>query len=127
MIAVGGLTRLTDSGLSITEWRPVAGAMPPSDEAAWTAEFDKYRASPQYAALNHGMTLDEFKRIYWWEWGHRQLGRAIGAVWALGFLGSPSAAASRPAGRRASSASASSAASRGRSAGGWSPRASRPA
>jgi heme a synthase len=86
MIAVGGLTRLTDSGLSITEWRPVAGAMPPSGEAAWTAEFDKYRASPQYAALNHGMTLGEFKRIYWWEWSHRQLGRAIGAVWALGFL-----------------------------------------
>ena len=86
MIAVGGLTRLTDSGLSITEWRPVAGALPPSGEAAWTAEFDKYRASPQYAALNHGMTIDAFKRIYWWEWGHRQLGRAIGAVWALGFL-----------------------------------------
>ena len=86
MIAVGGLTRLTDSGLSISEWRPVAGAMPPSGEAAWTAEFEKYRASPQYEALNHGMTLAEFKRIYWWEWGHRQLGRAIGAVWALGFL-----------------------------------------
>ncbi len=86
MIAVGGLTRLTDSGLSITEWRPVAGAMPPSGEAAWTAEFDKYRASPQYETLNHGMTLAEFKRIYWWEWSHRQLGRAIGAVWALGFL-----------------------------------------
>lgn len=86
MIAVGGLTRLTDSGLSITEWRPVAGAMPPSGDAAWTAEFDKYKASPQYEALNHGMTLAEFKRIYWWEWGHRQLGRAIGAVWALGFL-----------------------------------------
>ena len=85
MIVVGGLTRLTDSGLSITEWRPVAGAMPPSGEAAWTAAFDKYRASPQYAALNHGMTLDEFRRIYWWEWGHRQLGRTIGAVWALGF------------------------------------------
>ena len=76
MIVVGGLTRLTDSGLSITEWRPVTGALPPSDDAAWTAEFDKYRATPQYEALNQGMTLDEFKRIYWWEWGHRQLGRA---------------------------------------------------
>lgn len=86
MIVVGGLTRLTDSGLSITEWRPVAGAMPPSGDAAWTAEFDKYKASPQYTALNHGMTIEEFKRIYWWEWGHRQLGRTIGAVWALGFL-----------------------------------------
>ncbi len=86
MIVVGGLTRLTDSGLSITEWRPVTGALPPSDEAAWTAEFEKYRATPQYQALNRGMTLPEFKRIYWWEWSHRQLGRAIGAVWALGFL-----------------------------------------
>jgi len=86
MICVGGLTRLTDSGLSITEWRPVTGALPPVGDAAWTAEFDRYKASPQYAALNEGMTLDAFKRIYWWEWGHRQLGRAIGAVWALGFL-----------------------------------------
>ena len=86
MIVVGGLTRLTESGLSITEWRPVTGALPPSGEAAWTAEFEKYRASPQYEALNQGMTLAEFKRIYWWEWGHRQLGRLIGAVWALGFL-----------------------------------------
>lgn len=86
MIAVGGLTRLTDSGLSITEWNPVSGALPPADAAAWQAEFDKYRASPQYAELNQGMTLDAFKAIYWWEWGHRQLGRAIGAVWAIGFL-----------------------------------------
>lgn len=86
MIAVGGLTRLTDSGLSITEWKPVSGALPPADAAAWQSEFDKYRASPQYAELNEGMTLDAFKSIYWWEWGHRQLGRAIGAVWALGFL-----------------------------------------
>ena len=86
MVVVGGATRLTESGLSITEWRPVAGAMPPTDEAAWTAEFEKYQASPQYEALNQGMTLPEFKRIYWWEWGHRQLGRVIGAAWALGFL-----------------------------------------
>lgn len=86
MIVVGGLTRLTDSGLSITEWRPVTGALPPTTPEAWTAEFEKYRASPQYAALNQGMTLEAFKRIYWWEWGHRQLGRVIGLVWALGFL-----------------------------------------
>ena len=86
MIAVGGLTRLTDSGLSITEWNPVSGALPPSDAAAWQSEFDKYKASPQYAELNQGMTLDEFRSIYWWEWGHRQLGRAIGAVWAIGFF-----------------------------------------
>ena len=86
MIAVGGMTRLTDSGLSITEWRPVTGAVPPLDEAAWTAEFEKYRAIPQYQLVNRGMTLDEFKSIYWWEWGHRQLGRVIGLVWGVGFL-----------------------------------------
>lgn len=86
MIAVGGLTRLTDSGLSITEWNPVSGALPPADDAAWQAEFEKYQASPQYAELNRGMTIDEFRSIYWWEWGHRQLGRALGVVWALGFL-----------------------------------------
>ncbi|WP_102108135.1 heme A synthase [Oceaniglobus roseus] len=87
MIAVGGLTRLTDSGLSITEWRPVTGALPPMNEAAWTSEFEKYRQIPEYQLQNKGMTLAEFKGIYWWEWGHRQLGRVIGLVWALGFLG----------------------------------------
>ena len=86
MIVVGGMTRLTESGLSITEWRPVTGALPPTTPEAWTAEFEKYRATPQYEALNRGMTLDEFKTIYWWEWGHRQLGRAIGLVWGVGFL-----------------------------------------
>lgn len=87
MIAVGGLTRLTDSGLSITEWRPVTGALPPMDEATWTAEFDKYRAIPEYQLQNKGMSLAEFKVIYWWEWGHRQLGRVVGLVWAVGFFG----------------------------------------
>ena len=87
MIAVGGLTRLTESGLSITEWRPVTGALPPMNTADWQSEFDKYRQIPQYELLNKGMTLTEFQFIYWWEWGHRQLGRAIGLVWALGFLG----------------------------------------
>jgi cytochrome c oxidase assembly protein subunit 15 len=86
MIAVGGLTRLTDSGLSITEWRPVTGVIPPLDAAAWQAEFEKYRASPQYAELNAGMTLEAFRSIYWWEWGHRALGRLVGLVWAAGFL-----------------------------------------
>lgn len=85
MIAVGGLTRLTDSGLSITEWRPITGAIPPMNEAAWQAEFDRYRQIDQYRLLNEGMTLSEFKFIYFWEWGHRQLGRMIGLVWALGF------------------------------------------
>ncbi len=87
MIAVGGMTRLTDSGLSITEWRPVTGAIPPLSEAAWVEEFEKYRQIPQYELVNKGMSLEDFKVIYWWEWGHRQLGRVIGLVWALGFLG----------------------------------------
>ncbi len=86
MIAVGGLTRLTDSGLSITEWRPVTGAMPPMNEADWQAEFEKYQASPQFQIENKWMQLHDFKVIYWWEWGHRQLGRVIGLVWAVGFV-----------------------------------------
>lgn len=85
MIAVGGLTRLTDSGLSITEWRPVTGALPPMSEADWQAEYAKYQASPEFQLQNHQMELAEFKTIYWWEWGHRQLGRVIGLVWAAGF------------------------------------------
>ena len=87
MIAVGGLTRLTDSGLSITEWAPLSGAIPPLSAEAWDAEFEAYRAIPEYQLQNQGMSLAEFKVIYWWEWGHRQLGRVIGLVWALGFVG----------------------------------------
>lgn len=86
MIAVGGLTRLTDSGLSITEWAPLTGAIPPLSATDWQAEFDLYRQIPEYQLQNRGMTLAEFKVIYWWEWGHRQLGRVIGLVWAVGFL-----------------------------------------
>lgn len=86
MIAVGGLTRLTDSGLSITEWRPLTGALPPFSDAAWMAEFDKYKAIPEFQIQNQWMELSDFKVIYWWEWGHRQLGRMIGLVWAAGFL-----------------------------------------
>ncbi|MEO9824469.1 MAG: heme A synthase [Paracoccaceae bacterium] len=86
MIAVGGLTRLTDSGLSITEWRPVTGAVPPMNAEAWDVEFEKYRAIPEYQLQNKGMSLEEFKVIYWWEWGHRQLGRFIGLIWAVGFF-----------------------------------------
>lgn len=86
MIVVGGMTRLTDSGLSITEWKPVTGAMPPMNAATWDAEFRKYQAIPEYQFQNKGMTLAEFKGIYWWEWSHRQLGRVIGLVWAAGFL-----------------------------------------
>ncbi|MCG7491927.1 heme A synthase [Thalassobius sp. Cn5-15] len=87
MIVVGGLTRLTDSGLSITEWRPVTGAIPPLSEADWQSEFDKYKQIDQWAIDNQWMTLDDFKFIYWWEWGHRQIGRVIGLVWAVGFFG----------------------------------------
>jgi heme a synthase len=83
MIAVGGATRLTGSGLSITEWKPVTGAIPPLSEAAWAAEFEKYRQSSQYELINKGMSLSEFKFIYAWEWGHRQLGRLIGLVFFL--------------------------------------------
>ncbi|PYE86077.1 heme A synthase [Pseudoroseicyclus aestuarii] len=85
IIAVGGATRLTDSGLSITEWAPVTGAIPPMNAADWQSEFDAYRASPQYELMNEGMSLSQFQSIYWWEWGHRQLGRTIGLVWFLGF------------------------------------------
>ena len=87
MVAVGGLTRLTDSGLSITEWAPLSGAVPPMNAEDWQAEFDAYRQIPQYQLMNRGMSLAEFKVIYWWEWGHRQLGRMIGLVWAVGFFG----------------------------------------
>jgi cytochrome c oxidase assembly protein subunit 15 len=86
MVIVGGITRLTHSGLSIVEWRPVTGAAPPLSENAWTTEFEKYKASSQYELVNKGMTLDEFKRIYWWEWAHRLLGRLIGAAFLLPLL-----------------------------------------
>jgi len=85
-LLVGGATRLTESGLSITEWKPVTGIVPPLTEAQWQAEFDKYKLIPQYRELNRGMTLAEFRTIFWWEWGHRLLGRTIGAVFLLPFL-----------------------------------------
>ena len=83
MVIVGGATRLTDSGLSITEWRPVTGAVPPMSEAAWLAEFEKYKAIPEYQQVNYGMSLGQFKEIYWWEWGHRFLGRIIGIAFLI--------------------------------------------
>ncbi|MEM1274605.1 MAG: heme A synthase [Pseudomonadota bacterium] len=87
MIAVGGATRLTDSGLSITEWAPISGAIPPTREAQWMDEFARYQQTDEYRLQNSGMTMAEFQYIYWWEWGHRQLGRFIGLVWAIGYLG----------------------------------------
>ncbi len=86
MVVVGGATRLTDSGLSITEWKPVTGALPPMSEAHWNAEFAKYQEIPQYQLVNRGMSLAEFKTIYWWEWAHRFLGRLVGLVYALPFV-----------------------------------------
>jgi heme a synthase len=86
MVLVGGATRLTESGLSIVEWKPVTGVVPPLSELDWQAEFAKYKTIPQYEQLNHGMGLDEFKTIYWWEWAHRFLGRVIGAAFVLPFL-----------------------------------------
>jgi heme a synthase len=86
MIVVGGATRLTGSGLSITEWKPILGAIPPLNEADWLAAFEKYKQIPQYALVNAGMTLSDFKFIYAWEWSHRLLGRLVGFVFALPFL-----------------------------------------
>jgi heme a synthase len=86
MVLVGGATRLTESGLSIVEWKPVTGALPPLNDAQWAQAFEGYKAIPQYRELNAGMSLSEFKTIFWWEWSHRLLGRVIGAVYLLPFL-----------------------------------------
>jgi cytochrome c oxidase assembly protein subunit 15 len=86
MVVVGGATRLTGSGLSITEWKPILGAIPPLSAADWQEAFDKYRQIPQYQLVNKGMSLDEFQFIYWWEWAHRFLGRFIGVAFAIPFL-----------------------------------------
>lgn len=85
MVVVGGITRLTESGLSITEWKPVTGAVPPLGDAAWQAEFERYKQIPEYLEINgpNGMTLSDFKSIYFWEWVHRLLGRLIGLAFAF--------------------------------------------
>ncbi|MBB3890084.1 cytochrome c oxidase assembly protein subunit 15 [Phenylobacterium haematophilum] len=85
MVVVGGATRLTDSGLSITQWKPVTGALPPMSAQDWADEFALYKQIPQYQQVNKGMTLEAFKAIYWWEWSHRLLGRLVGAAFALPF------------------------------------------
>jgi cytochrome c oxidase assembly protein subunit 15 len=85
-LVVGGATRLTESGLSITQWQPVSGVLPPLSDADWQAEFKAYQAIPQYKELNRGMSLDAFKVIFWWEWTHRMLARTTGAVFLLPFL-----------------------------------------
>ncbi len=86
MIVLGGLTRLTGSGLSITEWKPIHGALPPLSQTEWQQEFDAYKGIPQYQQVNAGMTLEEFKGIFWWEWAHRNLGRFIGFAFLIPFL-----------------------------------------
>ncbi|MDB5609683.1 MAG: heme synthase [Bradyrhizobium sp.] len=86
MALVGGATRLTESGLSIVEWKPVTGTLPPLNQEQWTQAFDAYKTIPQYRELNAGMTLGEFKTIFWWEWSHRLLGRVIGVAFLLPFL-----------------------------------------
>ena len=94
MILVGGATRLTDSGLSITEWQPIIGAIPPLSDTDWQEAFEAYKQIPEYSQINRGMSLEAFKSIYWWEWAHRFLGRFIGLVffvpfvcfWAAGYI-----------------------------------------
>jgi cytochrome c oxidase assembly protein subunit 15 len=86
MVLVGGATRLTESGLSIVEWKPVTGSLPPLGETEWTRAFEAYKTIPQYRKMNSGMSLDEFKTIFWWEWSHRLLGRVIGIAYLLPFL-----------------------------------------
>jgi cytochrome c oxidase assembly protein subunit 15 len=86
MVVVGGATRLTGSGLSITEWKPIMGALPPMNDAAWAEAFHRYQQIPQYKLVNAGMTLNEFKGIFWWEWSHRLLGRLIGVIFAVPFV-----------------------------------------
>jgi heme a synthase len=86
MVTIGGLTRLTGSGLSITEWDPIMGALPPLNAAQWADAFDKYQKIPQYMLENRGMTLEAFQGIFWWEWSHRLLGRLLGVVFIVPFL-----------------------------------------
>ena len=86
MIVVGGATRLTESGLSMVKWHPISGIMPPMDAGEWRAEFNAYKQFPEYIEVNAGMSLSEFKAIFWWEYGHRLLGRLIGLAFALPLL-----------------------------------------
>ena len=86
MVVVGGATRLTGSGLTITQWKPLLGAIPPLSDGAWADVYHRYQATPQYHLVNRGMTLEQFKPIFWWEWSHRLLGRALGVAFALPFV-----------------------------------------
>jgi cytochrome c oxidase assembly protein subunit 15 len=86
MVVVGGITRLTESGLSITEWKPVSGTLPPLNQAQWLEEFAKYKTTPEYQQINSGMALSDFKFIYFWEWAHRFLARMVGVAFAVPFI-----------------------------------------
>ena len=120
MVVVGGATRLTDSGLSITEWKPILGAIPPLNDADWHEAFAKYREIPEYHLVNKGMSLEAFKSIYWWEWSHRFLGRFIGVAFALPFVVFLAMGQARDrVSRRGSRACWRSALCRARSAGSW--------
>src|SRR6476620_7596541 len=83
MVVVGGVTRLTHSGLSIVEWQPIVGTIPPLSQSDWERAFDLYKATPEFRQVNHAMTLGEFKGIFWWEYAHRLLGRVIGIVFLI--------------------------------------------
>lgn len=86
MVVIGGITRLTESGLSITEWKPISGIIPPLSEAEWQQEFELYQRIPEYQQINRGMSLKEFKGIFWWEFIHRVWGRLIGVVFLVPFV-----------------------------------------
>src|SRR6185437_13164436 len=86
MVTIGGLTRITGSGLSITEWDPIMGALPPLNDAQWADAFARYQRIPQYLLENRGMTLEAFKGIFWWEWAHRLLGRILGVIFLVPFV-----------------------------------------
>ncbi len=86
MVSIGGMTRLTDSGLSITSWKPISGMIPPLSLQDWQAEFDAYKQIPEFTQQNFWMDLEAFKSIFWWEWGHRFLGRVIGLAFAIPFV-----------------------------------------
>ena len=86
MVVVGGITRLTESGLSMVDWRPILGIIPPVGELAWMEEFKRYQDSPEYLLVNNGMSLDEFKNIFYWEYGHRMLARFIGIIYSIPLL-----------------------------------------
>jgi heme A synthase len=124
MVIVGGATRLTDSGLSITEWQPLLGAIPPLTEADWLEALEKYRQIPEYQLINKGMSLEDFKFIYWWEWAHRFLGRFIGLAFFLPFAYFALTGALNVKTACAAPCSSCWAACRARSAGTWWPPAS---